>query len=147
MDLFSKTYNHIFHPFGLESLYHLSTFIKEKNKVKDVEKIKLLTLQSVSFLIEKDIISILEYDCTHSKSLKKIESNHKKTIEIIKNKLNDIEKLDELYDFFWFKFKDWYVKGLENLGVSMYTLDWPTFVEEKIGDLEQWIEENKPLNY
>lgn len=42
-----------------------------------------------------------------------------------------------------FKHKDWYIKALEKLGMT-HTTDWKTFVEKKIGNLEKWIEENRP---
>ena len=42
-----------------------------------------------------------------------------------------------------FKHKDWYVDALEKKGLTS-TTDWKTFVKEKIGDLEKWIEDNRP---
>ncbi len=37
----------------------------------------------------------------------------------------------------------WYIKKLENLGLT-HTTDWEWFVENKIGNLEDWIKKNRP---
>ncbi len=42
-----------------------------------------------------------------------------------------------------FKFKDWYINKLNDLGLQKYN-DWTKFVNEKVDNLEKWIEENRP---
>lgn len=42
-----------------------------------------------------------------------------------------------------FKYKDWYIEKLEEFGMTE-TTDWIEFVQNKIGNLEKWIEDNRP---
>ena len=42
-----------------------------------------------------------------------------------------------------FKYKDWYIESLKNLGMNHYR-DWEQFVNDKIVNLEEWIENNRP---
>lgn len=50
----------------------------------------------------------------------------------------------DFYGMPMFKYKDWYIQKLEALGLTHTGPDWKWFVENKIGDIEKWIEENKP---
>ncbi len=50
---------------------------------------------------------------------------------------------EHFYGMPMFKYKDWYLNALKKEGLTPYTY-WRTFVKEKIGDLEKWIEENRP---
>ena len=60
--------------------------------------------------------------------------------------VRDIEDKDpNFYGMVTFGSKKWYVNKLEEQGLTD-TTDWETFVKNKIGDLEQWIEENRPKN-
>ncbi len=50
---------------------------------------------------------------------------------------------EDFHDMTMFKYKNWYIEGLENLGMTIYT-DWKEFVKSEIGDLEKWIDDNRP---
>lgn len=50
---------------------------------------------------------------------------------------------EDFHNMTMFKYQDWYMSELEKLGMN-HTTDWKEFVKIKIGDLEKWIEENRP---
>ncbi len=46
----------------------------------------------------------------------------------------------------WFSFMDWYIEALKKEGYGKERILWVDFVEKNIGNLEQWIEENKTID-
>ena len=51
--------------------------------------------------------------------------------------------IPDFYGLVIFNLSDWYIIALEEEGMT-HTTDWRLFVENKIGDLKQWIEEKRP---
>ena len=49
---------------------------------------------------------------------------------------------EDFYDMPMFRYKGWYLKELEKLGMTN-TTDWKDFVKNKIGNLENWIKNIK----
>jgi len=87
---------------------------------------------------------VLENNWMKNKELNKIKLSNNDLIKNIKEKMSSSKSMDEFYDFYWIKYQNWYREGLENKGLNVYTIKWNEFINERIGDLEKWIEENKP---
>jgi|GEM_PF-4678260 hypothetical protein len=144
INVFSTKYNGVFHPFGIESLYHLAVYIREKNIDIELDDLNTLTLEVFQYLINNNIIYVLENNWMKNKELNKIKLSNNDLIKNIKEKMSSSKSMDEFYDFYWIKYQNWYREGLENKGLNVYTIKWNEFINERIGDLEKWIEENKP---
>ena len=52
-------------------------------------------------------------------------------------------KFPDLYGMVIFGTQKWYTEALEKKGMTN-TTNWKLFVKNKIGNLEQWIEDNRP---
>lgn len=142
INLFNTKNISLLNPYAIESLYHLGVFIKDKNLNLELNRLKDLTLEAFTYLIENNIVYVLERNCMGNKEFNKLKLSKNNIIRAAKEKLLSLENFDELYDFFWFKYQDWYRLGLENNGLS-YTVNWNKFIEDNIGDLRQWIDKNK----
>ncbi|RSC96104.1 hypothetical protein [Tenacibaculum singaporense] len=143
IDIFDKENIGIFTPYsGVETI---GSILQNINHYKDFTTIKARRggLQVINKLFELDLIEVFHWG--------------KYEHELKDKELSTFEKmmyLQELWfigadfaDFFsmpMFKYKDWYIKKLEDLGMTHYT-DWTTFVDENIDDLVKWIEENRPI--
>lgn len=142
-----------------------------KNELFSSDKIDLLCPQSNELLL--DFVYLLGYDDMDLQNQNVKEDTlfvieqlleidilyvHKwyENPKLDNTKLSVKETLDHL-DKIWFKgakypdffnmvifgSKDWYVKKLQSLGMN-HTTNWKWFVKNKIGNLEKWIEENRP---
>jgi hypothetical protein len=79
----------------------------------------------------------------HHEIIKQLDLNTKQTIKFIDVTWFEGADFEDFVDMPMFKYKDWYLNALKNEGLT-HTTNWKSFVEEKIGNLEKWIEENKP---
>ncbi len=59
INIFEKN-NVILNPFGIESLYHLATFIKDKNNDINYYELKDILLDIFQYLINNDIVFVLK---------------------------------------------------------------------------------------
>lgn len=144
LDIFSEKYNSILHPFHLENLDQLSVFIKNKNNHLPFKELKKETLEIISFLLENDIVYALEQNWMGNKEFKKTKLSNKDIIDKINNNWREDTSWEEFYFMLWFKFQDWYTTKLSAKGLTYYSVDWNKFINDKIGNLEQWIQDNKP---
>lgn len=146
LDIYSNKYNSIFHPFHLESLYHLSQFIENVDYHLSFEERKKIVLEILNFLLENNIIYVLKEDFMQNKENKKKILSDKEII----SKINDIWREDtpweDLYFMLWFRFQNWYRDKLVSIGLENKPIDWNEFINNNIGDLEKWIMENKTKN-
>ena len=144
VNIFDKKYNAILHPYNLESLNHLALFIKDKKRDLDFENLKLITLNVLEYLIDNDIIYILDPNWMKNKEYTQSKLSKESIINIANEKWSHNISDEEFYDLFWFRFQDWYTTKLVEKGLTYYSFDWNEFINEKIGNLEQWIKENRP---
>ncbi len=140
-NIFDKTNILLYEPYdGVEMIYRILENINHleyttKNARRD-------GLRVINKLFELELIEVFHWGSYEN--------------ELRGKKLSIFEKMMYLQELWFigadfgdlasmpmFKYKDWYVKNLENLGLTHYT-DWKVFVEEKIGDIEKWIEKNRP---
>ncbi|MGO4919482.1 hypothetical protein [Maribacter spongiicola] len=105
----------------------------------DSLEVKLDVLRIIEILLDLDLIYRYKW---YDKSLK---LNKEQTINNISDIWTENVKYEDFYNMVYFGSTDWYVKKLENLGMSQ-TTDWRCFVKNKIGDLEKFIQSEKPKN-
>ena len=140
-ELFSEKYINLFIPGdGVEFIYSIlqnsgiTDFASSKSRVKGLE--------IISTLFSMELIEVFhwgeEHEVLKNKNLSKAE-----TLDYIEKVWFVGADFPDFYAMPMFNFKDWYVQNLEKMGLDHYT-DWEWFVRNKIGNLEKWIEENRP---
>lgn len=140
---FNKEKIGLFCPGSFEFINHLIGQLGYSQDDYDNENVKESILKFLEFLFELDIIKIysLEYGYKPNQgSLSK-----KEALDYINLKWKKNFEYQDFYNLVLIGPQDWYIQKLEALGMTP-TTNWITFVEEKIVNLEQWIEENKPDN-
>lgn len=147
INIFDKKYVDLFYPYHNEILWEIADEIGYNNDYTNPNA-KKETLNVLKQMLDLDIINIL---CWVTKP--ELENKNLTNKEIIK----EIDKMwvketdyPDFYSIVIFGLPKWYKEGLEALGLSeMPTKDelsWEYFVEYKIGNLEGWIEKNRPKN-
>ncbi len=138
--IFNKNYIGLFCPDSNEYLYNYIYELGYTDNDSKNWKCRYIVLSVIKYLLDNQVIYI--YDWPNYPEIKKNMSN----ADIIKT----IDKLwlkeSKYPDFFGmviFGTSKWYKDNLERLGLTIYT-DWNKFVQSEIGDLEKWIENNKP---
>ncbi len=137
INLYNKNYIKLLCPFALENFWHIVACIKDNNTNIPTYELKPIVLEVVEYLLDNKLLFLV------------MENNNssKMTTSEILNFLDVKWKYDmdfiDLYVLAWFKFEKWYVNSLKKKGLDE-TTNWEYFVKNKIGDLEKWIEENKP---
>tara|TARA_R110000868_G_C10905294_1_gene764578 strand:+ start:398 stop:712 length:315 start_codon:yes stop_codon:yes gene_type:complete len=94
--------------------------------------------------MNNDIIYVLDSNWMENKEYNKTDLSNQSIISIINEKWLPNISDEEFYNLVWFKFQDWYTTKLSKKGLTYYSINWNEFINEKIGDLEQWIQHNKP---
>lgn len=131
-------------PFTIELLFDF--FGKYDIKINDnyTRDSKEKVLKAISILLEQKIIFVgnwsdnkefIIWELSNSEILLQIDLLWKKDI-----------KFHEFYNLVWFGYQKWYIDGLNNKGFGKEKISWNIFIEERLGNLELWIEENKPKN-
>lgn len=100
------------------------------------------TLMVIKELLKLKLIYVSSW-CRSQRFIKKKTLSVGETMDILDNIWFKEAKYPDYYDMVKFRHKDWYVQKLEELGFDHFT-DWKWFVKNKIGNLENWIEENRP---
>ncbi|MEE9350043.1 MAG: hypothetical protein V3U80_08355 [Flavobacteriaceae bacterium] len=140
INLFQKTYIDILCPLYTENLWHIISLINN-NQISHNE-LKTTVLSILNYLLENKILFVID-EIIDNKTFIRSKLNKDQTIQFIDSKWN--EKIDfmDLYLLAWFRFEDWYIDGLTKKGLVSIK-DWQKFVAKEIGDLEKWINNNKP---
>lgn len=127
--------------FIFDFIYGLGYSDKDLQRLEDRNKIKKEVLLVIKFLLEIDVIKVKTW-------LNKTES--KEVNDFVNQSIEEINKVwfvnasyPDFYNMVLFGPSDWYYDALKNIGFTE-TTDWKVFVREKIGDLENWIEEKRP---
>ena len=133
----------IFCPMYNEYLWDIISIIKNDNKYISDSLLKEFTLSYINEMLSKDLIYI---GSEWNKNKRLI-----KWIKPIEQTINDIAKMwfegadfGDFYGMVWFGYEDWYLEALKNEGFRNKKMLWKDFVKNNIGDLEQWIEKNRP---
>ena len=139
-ELFASKNTELFMPDGVEFIYNVLENIGFVNYTSIEAKEK--GLDAIQKLLELELIEVFHWGEYHNELKDKDISNE----EIMKH-IDEVWFIGADFEHFismpMFKYKNWYLNSLEKEGLTM-TTNWKKFVKEKIGDLEQWIEENRP---
>ena len=139
-ELFHNNNIELFMPDGIEYIFNiLENTGSNEYTSKDAKKNGLDTIQS---LFELNLIEVFHWG-EHHKIIHNLDLSYKQTLNYVDNIWFVGADVPDFYGMVMFKFKDWYLRALENNGLT-HTTNWKTFVKEKIGDLEKWIEKNRP---
>ena len=133
----------IFCPNYTEYLWDIIAIIKNDNKYISNDVLKYFTLAYVSEMIEKDIIYVGNEWITNN-TLKYWELSKDEIINRINEMWFENAEYPDFLGMVWFGFQEWYIEALKKEGYGKERMLWADFVEKNIGDLEKWIEENKP---
>ncbi len=144
-ELFDKKDKDLFHPEGIEListiLFALGyTYDNISSKEAREEGIALLKL-----LLDLDLIEVFHWGKLNEK-LKDTSLSKKEILKHIEELWFKGANIQDFYGMIIFKYKDWYINALKREGLRFRGMNWKTFVKNKIGDLERWIEENRPKN-
>ncbi|NJB38198.1 hypothetical protein [Croceivirga sp. JEA036] len=135
----------LFHPEGIELI---STILFGLGFNYDNLKSDQARKEGIYFiknLIDLELIEIYHWGNYHE-SLKNVKMTNEETIKNIEKVWFVGADVPDFYGMLILKYKDWYVDALKKEGLELTGRDWKSFVTEKIGDLEKWIEENRPKN-
>jgi hypothetical protein len=144
-ELFKFKNIQLFNPYdGVEFIYSILQGLGYCNNNFKSKKGRKEGLEVIEKLFELELIEIFSW----GKYVDKLKSKELSNSE----KMKFIEELwfieADYPDFLnmpMFKFKKWYIKNLEKHGFNHFT-NWEWFVKNKIGDLEKFIENNRPID-
>ncbi len=141
IDLFDDKYIDLLCPNGIEYIWGVYMHLDISDKDASKPNNKKIVLDVIETLMNYGVLYVYEW-------YKKPELNHQKltikeTIDFIDEIWAKNSNYPDLYSMMYFGSPHWYVNKTGELGFTM-TTNWRTFVHDKIGDLEKWIEENKP---
>jgi hypothetical protein len=143
INIFNKKYLNLFLPNdGVEFLQNIMFGLRYTYKDLSSKKAKNDTLFVVQRMLELDLIYVFHWG-DKNEFLKDKQFSIKETINYIDSIWFEGADYSDFYGMIMFGHKKWYTDKLENLGMTQ-TTNWEKFVQDEIGDLEKWIEENKP---
>ena len=99
-------------------------------------------LQIIRQLVKMDLIEVFHWG-EHHEMLSNLNLDENQTIQLIENIWFPGADYSDFLGIPMFGHKAWYLEALKKVGLTS-TTDWKTFVKENIGDMEQWIMENRP---
>ncbi len=142
-ELYNKHYIDIFCPSWTEYLWDIISIIKNSNKNISNKDIKKWTLNYIEEMLENNLIHVgSEWD--ENKKLVYWNLPNNEILEEIDKMWFDGADYPDFIEMCWFIFKDWYIETLKANGFLKERILWKDFIEENIGDLEKWINDNKP---
>ncbi|MDG2193280.1 MAG: hypothetical protein P8K77_00195 [Polaribacter sp.] len=127
---------------GIEFLHSVLFSLGYTYKGLFSQKAKKDGLFVIEELFKLDLIYVFHWGKNHDE-MKNNTYTIKETLKYIDSIWFGGADYPDFYGMVMFGHKKWYLKELEKLGMTD-TTDWKEFVKHKIGNLEQWIEENRP---
>ena len=131
----------LFAPSSNEFLYNFIYQLGYKDEDANDWKARFIVLSVIKELFELRVLSVHSW-CNDEKL-----NNENLSIDEIINRIDYLwkknTKYPDYYNMLVFGTQKWYIDKLRSLGMTN-TTDWNSFVEKKIGNLEKWIELNKP---
>lgn len=137
-----KTKNiNLFCPWTNEYLFDYIYTLGYADKDLPDWRIKIVVLSTVKILLSYNIVNIYKWIDNNQ-----LSSQNLTTDEIIL----EIDKIwfesatyEDFFKMVMFGTPEWYTNKLKEIGMTE-TTNWQVFVNENIGDLKKWIEENRP---
>lgn len=139
-ELFDKKNIELFMPDGVEYIYTILQGIGYSNNNFKSRKGRQEALEIIQKLFELELIEVFRWGEHHNK-LKDKDISNEEIMKHIKEVWFIGADFEDFISMPMFKYKDWYLNALEKGGEN-FSL-WIDFFNE-IGDLEKWIEENRP---
>lgn|SRR5690606_1194456 len=133
----------IFCPLYNEYLWDIMSIIKNDNKHISDKLLKEFTLSYINEMIDKDIIYVGN-KWSEDKSLIKWKYSKDEIIDKIDKMWNEDATFPDFLEMVWFGYQDWYINALKKMGLGQEKILWRDFIKNNIGNLEKWIEDNKP---
>ncbi|PIB31347.1 hypothetical protein BFP77_01905 [Maribacter sp. 4U21] len=131
---------HLFMPDGVEFIHDILENIGHISF--RTEEVKRDGLEIIRKLLELNLIEVFHWG-EHHKIIYNLDFTLEQTVKYVDNIWFIGADVSDFYGMVMFKYKDWYLQALEKEGLT-HTTYWKVFVQEKIGDLEKWIEKNRP---
>lgn len=143
-NIFKENVN-LFAPYSNEYLFDFIYLLDySDNDLKSVQqgkKIKFEVIDVIKKLLDLKIILI--YSWCNNPELNNKNLTIEETIFHIETIWFNGATFPDFYGMVMFGTQKWYADKLWEIGMT-HTTNWESFVNEKIGDLEEWIEKNKP---
>ncbi len=140
-DVFKGKNINLFCPNVNEFLYNFIYLIEYSDEASNDWKSRHVVLSVIEILLNFEVIYV--YDWIAKPKLKNKKLDNKSIIKEIDEIWFKGAKYSDYYNMVMFGSTRWYVDSLAKLGMTN-TTNWEYFVKNKIGDLEKWIEDNKP---
>ena len=128
-------------PHYIEYLFDFFGKYQIKTNKKYTQENKEKVLNSILTLLNQRIIFVGNW--IDNNNFKRWNLSNKEIIEKINSLWLEGTEYPELYNIVYFNYEEWYIDELEKLGFNENS-NWDTFIKENIGNLEKWIEENRP---
>lgn len=138
VNLFNENYIDLLCPYYVEYLWSITSKLEENNETNIREK----TLEIISQLLDLQIVYVGD-EWLDPTTLKKWELSNEAIIDRIKKKWFIGAQFPDLYEIAAFGYKEWYINSLAKADFQK-AKNWKTFVSTNIGDLESWIQFNRP---
>ncbi|WP_222984448.1 hypothetical protein [Flagellimonas meishanensis] len=144
-ELFNKKSVNIdlFHPEGVEFISSILQNLGYTYTNEFTEEAREHGLNTIEKLLELELIEVYHWGDYNEKLNGKLIPN----IRIMRYLAELWQKGAKTPDFYgmpMFKYQKWYLDALKKVGFEYRGIDWKSFVKEKLGDLELWIEQNRP---
>ncbi|MBD3862761.1 hypothetical protein [Olleya marilimosa] len=128
-------------PYTIELLFDFFNEFNIKTNEKYTQQIKDKVLDTILEMLNNKVIFVSE----KNKNGFVIWDEPKEIIvERINNMWSENTNFQDFYNMVWFGYENWYIEALKKEGFEQEKIVWTNFIEKDIGDLQKWIEANKP---
>ena len=144
IDLFDDRYIYLLCPNGIEYIWEVYMHLDMNDDDAIEPNNKKIVLSVLKKLMSYGVVIVDQW--FQKPELNNLSLSIDDTIKYINEIWHENSKYPDLYNMVLFASSDWYVNKTKELGFTE-TTDWKTFVKKNIGDLESWIEDNRPKNH
>ena len=145
IDIFSEKYSDFF-SYDDETIDYLNKIGNTLNYTEEdlkYPKARKEVLDVIRELLKLGIIEVKHWGEDHD-LIQKLKLNTDQTLVFLEEVWPKNLEYPDYFGFITLGYKKWYMKKMDELGYVQFNTDWKSFVKEKIGDLKQWIEKNRP---